>query len=110
MDSEYGYVITEKALCDIEETIRYLSEALSNPQAAKAFFSEIEESIKQIVSFPQSGSPVINPYLKRNDIRNVKVKNYLLYYRPDFEQRTVYILRVVYSRRNMTGILHQLNQ
>ena len=110
MDSEYRYVITEKALCDINEIILYLSEALSNPQAAKAFFSGIEETIQQIIQFPRSGSPVINPYLKRNDIRSVKIKNYLLYYRADSEQRTVYILRVVYSHRDMTGILHQLNQ
>ena len=110
MDSEYNYVLTEKALDDIDEILRYLSEVLSNPQAAGKLFYEISETIDRILAFPQSGSPVINPYLKRNDLRNLPLRNYLMYYRIDGERKTVYILRVVYSHRDMGDILRRLNQ
>ena len=110
MDSEYGYVITEKAYHDIDDIIHYLSETLANPNAAKAFYCELEEAINRIVLFPQSCSTVVNTYLKRNDVRSVKIRNYLMYYYPDTEQKKVYIIRVVYSRRDMTGILCRLNQ
>ena len=53
----------------------------------------------------KAGRPVHNPYLKRDDVRRVLVKNYIAYYLIDEEEANIVVLRVVYSRRDQDKIL-----
>ena len=42
-------------------------------------------------------------------IRKKVVGNYLLYYRADKERKTVWLLRIVYGRRDMDEVLKHVN-
>ena len=42
---KYGYVLTEIAEADIDETFEYIAEELSNPDAASGFADELERNI-----------------------------------------------------------------
>ena len=65
----------------------------------------LEEKLEEICKAPKTGRPVHNPYLKRDDVRRVLVKNYIAYYLIDEEEENIVVLRVVYSRRDQDKIL-----
>ena len=101
----YDYVLTESAEADIDEAFDYIANELSNPDAASAFADELEEKLEEICKTPKAGRPVHNPYLRRDDVRRILVKNYIAYYLIDEEAKKIAVLRVIYSRRDQDKIL-----
>ena len=104
----YNYVLTESAEADIDEAFDYIAGDLVNPDAASAFADELEEKLEEICKTPKAGRPVHNPYLKRDDIRRVLVKNYIAYYLINEEAAKIVVLRVVYNRRDQDKLLKSL--
>ena len=102
---QYSYVLTETALNDLDETYEYNAVDLANPDAAGDFADELEEKLTEICKAPRTGRPVINPYLKRKDIRRFLVKNYIGYYLVEEDTGTIVVLRIVYGKRNQDKIL-----
>ncbi|MBR2257520.1 MAG: type II toxin-antitoxin system RelE/ParE family toxin [Blautia sp.] len=106
MTSErFSYALTEIAEEDVEEAFDYITNELHNPEAASSFADELDEKLEEICRTPKSGRPVHNPYLKRDGIRRVLVKNYIAYYLIDETEAKIVVLRVVYNRRNQDEIL-----
>ena len=101
----YSYVLTEIAEADIDEAFDYIANELSNPEAASSFAEELLETLENICKTPKAGRPVHNPYLKRDDIRRVLVKNYIAYYLIDSDASRIVVLRVVYSKRDQDMVL-----
>ena len=101
----YDYVLTESAEADIDEAFDYIANELANPDAASAFADELEEKLEEICKTPKAGRPVHNPYLRRDDVRRILVKNYIAYYLIDEDTRKIVVLRVIYSRRDQDKIL-----
>ena len=104
----YNYVLTESAEADIDEAFDYIANELVNPDAASAFADELEEKLEEICKTPKAGRPLHNPYLKRDDVRRVLVKNNIAYYRIDEEKENIVVLRVVYNRRDKNKILKNI--
>ena len=102
---QYSYVLTETAEADIETAFDYIASELSNPEAASSFADELVEKLEELCRTPKSGRPVQNPYLKRDGIRRVLVKNYIAYYLIDDAGMKIVVLRVVYNRRDQDLIL-----
>ena len=104
----YNYVLTESAEADVDEAFDYIANELVNPDAASAFADELEEKLEEICKTPKTGRPVHNPYLKRDDVRRVLVKNYIAYYLIDEEKENIVVLRVIYNRRDQDKVLKLL--
>ena len=102
---KYGFVLTEIAEADIDETFEYIAVDLSNPNAAAGLADELEKKIDEVCKTPKSGRPVENEYLKRNDVRRFLVGNYIVYYIIDDDARNIIILRMVYGKRDQDKIL-----
>ena len=100
----YNYVLTESAEADIDEAFDYIAHELVNPDAASAFADELEVKLEEICKTPKAGRLVYNPYLKRDDIRRVLVKNYIAYCLIDEDEAKIVVLRVVYNRRDQDNI------
>lgn len=109
MASKYQYRLSQKAADDLDGIVSYIASELSNPQAAADFLSRLEKVIDEIRSFPESGAPVNNEFLSNTKLRKKTVGSYLLYYLSVPETETVYIVRIVYGKRNMGEILRQLD-
>ena len=110
MESEWDYRLTEKADADLDDVVQYIAVELANPKAASDFVDKLQSAIEEARSFPESGSLVINEYLPDTEVRKKLVENYILYYLPDSEQKTIFVLRIVYGRRNMDEILRQISR
>ncbi len=104
----YNYVLTESAEADVDEAFDYIANELVNPDAASAFADELEEKLEEICKTTKAGRPVHNPYLKRDDVRRVLVKNYIAYYLIDEEKENIVVLRVIYNRRDQDKVLKLL--
>ena len=102
---QYSYVLTETAEADIEAAFDYIASELSNPEAASSFADELVEKLEELCRTPKSSRPVQNPYLKRDGIRRVLVKNYIAYYLIDDAGMKIVVLRVVYNRRDQDKIM-----
>ena len=108
MASDWNYQYTDKAIEDLDQIMSYMSEKLSNKKAASDFLDELESTINILTSFPKSGPLVKNNYLSDSNVRFSVVKNYTLYYYPDYEKLTIIILRIIYGRRDPDFIYGQL--
>ena len=109
MTSNYQYHFTKKAEADLDEILSYISIELSNPEAAASFLKDLLAVIASICSVPKIGSIVENEFLPNREIRKSRVGNYVLYYLPDAVEMTIYILRILYGRRNLDELVREIN-
>lgn len=105
MECKYSYRFTEKAEQDFDEILRYISVDLANPTAAQNLGRKIFEKIDTVRNFPDSGAAVDNEFLSDKMIRRVPIENYIIYYKAHYEEKIIYILRIVYGKRNLDEIL-----
>lgn len=108
MESKFQYQLSQKAVADLDDIVSYIAVELSNPQAASDFMNTLQKAIEEARLFPESGTPVINEYLQDTEVRKKRVDNYTLYYLADSAEKMIYVIRIVYGRRNMDEILRQL--
>ena len=108
MASEYGYRFTEQAETDLSGILQYISEDLSDPSAATALGRKVFEKIDAIRHFLQPGMVVDNHFLTDHDVCCVLIDNYILYYKAIDAEKVVYIIRIVYAKRNLDEIRREL--
>ena len=92
----------ESADNDINSILTYISHNLKNPSAAINLKNKIIKSEKILSLFPHTNKCYEN---KEYKYFKYKVKNYLLFYTIDEENKTVNIVRVLYRKRNFEIIL-----
>ena len=109
MNSKYQYRFTKKAEIDLDEILSYISIELSNPEAAASFLKDLLAVIASICSVPKIGNIVENEFLPDREIRKSLVGNYVLYYLPDIKEKRIYVLRILYGRRNLDELVREIN-
>ena len=92
-----------EAISDLQNIKKYITNELCNEQAAVHTLEKIMKSIRILESFPQSGA-MLNSIVNIDiDYRFLVCGNYTAFYR--IENEIVYILRVLYGRRDFMRIL-----
>lgn len=104
MASKFGYQLTKRAESDLDGIVSYIAVELANPQAASDFVDKLKDNIDEARAFPESGSLVDNEFLQVENLRKKLIGNYIMYYLPDIREKIIYILRIVYSKQNITKI------
>ena len=108
MTSNYQYNFTKKAETDLDEILSYISIELSNPDAAASFLKDLQAVLASICSVPKIGRIVDNEFLPNREIRKSLVGNYVLYYLPDIKEKRIYVLRILYGRRNLDELVREI--
>ena len=88
---------------DLRDIQAYISEKLESPRAAFNMVSGIIERIKTLPQFPEKGTPLSSKVPFATNYRFLKSKNYLIFYR--YENDNVFIVRIIYARRDYLKIL-----
>ncbi|AMH94579.1 addiction module toxin, RelE/StbE family [methanogenic archaeon ISO4-H5] len=101
--SNYAVELSGDAQDQISEIYGYIRDNLSNPSAAKTFLNDTEEAISSLEQFPYAhmerpGSELIGGSKKRQYFYRA---NYCLFYVVKEETKTVRVIRVTYSRRDL---------
>lgn len=108
MVANYSFKFTETAEEDLNYILKYISNDLSNTTAANILTQRIFECIDNVRVFPELGLVVENEYLTDRTLRRVLVDNYSVYYKTDDNNKIIYIVRLIYSRRDVNEILRNL--
>ena len=101
----YSINITDIAEEDILATVGYINNTLKNSTAANNLLDEIERHEKILESTPNIYPFVYDEFLARKELKYVIIKNYLMFYTIDEENKIVTIIRFLYGRRDWINIL-----
>ena len=104
----YDYFFTEKAENDLGGIIKYISEYLANKSAAQNFFIKVFENIDTICAYSETGLLISNEYVSDKSVRRVLIDNYVMYYKTDEENKRIFIVRIIYGKRNLTDIIKKI--
>ena len=92
-----------EAMSDLQQTKAYITEELCNEQAANSTIAKILKNIRMLESFPNSGASLETIVNFSTNYRYLVCGNYTAFYR--VENDTVFIVRVLYGRRDFMRIL-----
>lgn len=90
---------------DIDKIIYYISNNLKNKSAARKLAKSFIKGANNILKFPY-GISVYNQSRKlKNEYRCYKVNNFLMFYTINEKEQIITIVRVLYSKMNISSIL-----
>lgn len=103
--SPYNIQITEPAEKDLYEIGTYISKELLEPEIAKKVVSKIAVGISTLQDMPLRNALVNDNRLAQKGIRKIMVDNYIIFYIVSEKNKTVTIIRILYSRRDWINFL-----
>ena len=92
-----------EAIEDLQQIKTYIRDELCNEQAASAVIARIFQNIRTLEIFPESGAPLSSIVNFNTSYRFLVCGSYTAFYRT--ENGTVYIVRILYGRRDFMRIL-----
>ena len=104
MDS-YQIIVTPDAEADLSELRDYIANVLRSPKTARSYLYHLRREISEM---PARIKAVDEEPWHSCGIRKLIVKNFLVYFRIVEEEKTVYILNVIYARRDQFRVLEQM--
>lgn len=108
MEKQYKVQITKYALAQMEEIKEYIANELLAPQAAYNLFLEMKNKAVSLNSMPERNPLVAAKKWREQGVRKIIIKNFIMYYWIDEEQRIVHITTVVYGKRNQLKELSKM--
>ena len=108
MDS-YKIIIMPDAEEDLVELRNYIADVLLARDTARNYIRTIRKEIGSLSELPARYKPVDDEPWHSRGIRRIIVNNFFVYYRIDEEHKRVYILNVIYARRDQLRVLEQMN-
>lgn len=102
---DYKVIVTKDAHDDVDEALDYIANRLQNPIAAKNLLDKIEEAYNELEFNPYMYQECSNERLQGKGYRKVVVKNYIIIYCVNDNEKTVYVLRMFYGRRDYAKLI-----
>ena len=93
------------AKSDMLEAVKYIADELKNPVAAQNLADDFISSAERLCEFPYANNVYLPIKPLESEYRRIIVKNYLMFYTVDEQNKTVTIMRVIYARRDMESQL-----
>ncbi|WP_343010720.1 type II toxin-antitoxin system RelE/ParE family toxin [Holdemanella biformis] len=101
----YKYFFTDEAQIDLDNILDYLTNHLCNLHAAKSFYILLIERLALVCDFPESNPMIKNRFLGFHEVRKMVIKNYLIYYYVDENNKTINVLSIRHSLENQEKII-----
>ena len=101
----YRVDFTQPAEEDLLAAVRYISEALKAPEAARNLLSDTERQLKVLEDQPFACPLVHDEILAMKGIRSLVVNNYLVFYIVRESEEAISVIRFLYGRRDWTVLL-----
>lgn len=103
--SSYNVVITEAAQRDLLDIFDYIAFELREPDSANRLLSKIRTKVKFLEEFPERNNMISEPKYDALKVRWCSVENYIIFYQVSEIQNLVYVIRVLYKKRNWEQLL-----
>lgn len=106
MDS-YKIIMTPDATADLMELRDYIADVLLVPETALDYIRAIRREISKLEYLAASIAPVPDEPWHSRGIRKITAKNFHVYYRIDEEAKRVYVLNIIYKKRDSLQIFRK---
>lgn len=103
--AEYRVDVSEPAENDLRDIVRYIASQLSAPVSALKMMELLEEAMAGLSDMPQRYSYAADERLSQMGYRKLTVKNYVVFFSIDEQNKVVDIERILYGRRDWLRIL-----
>ena len=105
---DHRIIITPDAIEDLNELRDYIANALLAPETARKYIQTIRREIGSLARMPARNRCVDQEPRHSRGVRKTIVKNFYVYYRIDEATGTVYVLNVIYARRDQLKALSHM--
>ena len=103
----YNVIITPDAAMDLSQLKNYIAYTLQAPETALKYIRGLRQEIEKLEVFSAAIAPVPDEPWHSRGIRRIIYKNFYIYYRIDEDTKCVYVLNVIYARRNQLNTLSE---
>ena len=103
----YKVRLTAQAENDLRDIFEYIAFDLQSVQNAVGQLARLEQSIASLDQMPERFRIYENEPWRSRNLRIMPVDNYLVFYKIDEETEMVYVVRIMYSGRDIHKLLRQ---
>ncbi len=103
--AKYRVDVSEPAENDIKDIVRYIASQLSAPISALHMIELLEEAMVDLSNMPQRCPLISDERLSQMGYRKLLVKNYVVFFSIDENNKVVNVERILYGRRDWLRIL-----
>lgn len=107
---EYKVIVTDHALSSMTQIRDYIAFELSNPDAAVKHLRLFQKEIRTLSENPGRYQLIDEEPWHSDGIRRLKVRNYCVYYWISKDERTVYVIDVIYAGSDEKKWLEKISQ
>ena len=104
----YEIIMTPDAMDNLTELRDYIADVLLVPDTALTYICAIREEINKLSETPERNKTVDDEPWHSRGIREIMAKNFYVYYRIDEDSKRVYILNIIYTKRDQLRRLAQM--
>ena len=104
----YEVTLTQEAKHDLLEIYRYIAVELQSELNANDQPDRLEENILKPDEMPERFRVYARESWRSRNLRVMPVDNYLVFYVPDHQVKTVTVLRIMYGGRDIDAQLRKM--
>lgn len=104
----YEIIMTPDATADLVELRDYIMDVLLVPEVALAYIRAIQKEISRLEYMAASIAAVLDEPWHSRGIRKLVAKNFYIYYRIDEPAKRVYVLNIIYNKRDQLQALGKM--
>ena len=105
--NEYEIVVTDDAAEDLWDLRNYIADVLLSPDTALEYVRIVREEIAKLASFPARFKPLDDEPWHSRGVRRFLAKNFFVYYWINEATKRVYVMNVIFARRDQLQALSQ---
>ena len=105
---EYEIIITPDAEADLNELDDYITFELKAPETAVRYTEDIKSQITMLSKSPRRFKLMENEPWKSRGVRRMNAKNFAVFFYVYEEYSEVYVMNVIYQKRDIPKILAEL--
>lgn len=102
---EYEIIITPDAESNLKEIRDYISITLSAPDTARKYILFLRKELSSLTQMPSRIKLIDDEPWRTYGIRRMIAKNFYIYFRIDADDSKVFILNIVYGKRDQLRFL-----
>ena len=104
----YEIIMTPDAISNLTELYDYIACVLFAPDTAREYIQRLRREVSTLELMPRRHALLEEEPWHSRGVRRMMVKNFAIYYRIDDACMRVYILNVIYDRRDQLRFLSKI--
>ena len=101
----YEIIMTPDSIRDLSDLRNYVADVLLARETALKLIQHIRGEISKLSELPGRIKPMDDEPWRSRGVRRLLCKNFYVYYRIDEAAKRVYVLNVIYARRDQLNAL-----